>query len=540
MVVRWGLLGVWILAGTLSGCGGDDQGLPETTVSGPAVPTDDGKVRYLIVAADESGLIDVFQDTGGQSELLDIPIAGKNVSNENGLPLVLGEVVIAGTQSLVVATGGVISNGVTVGGGLVQFNLNELAEHAAGTASDGQHHGTPGLNLTTVKLPAASGSASLPDHTLLSAEGQHLWVSNEAGSIFRVNIDADDTEDTDGSALVDDMYLNVAEIVTGAGHQRSTLASPSGGSPMLLTHHADDQAISVVDLNPAAATFMTVSRTINLGADNIPHGMTYSPLNHNVYVGIESGPLALGILDATDNSLAPHHLVAGAGAGQIPVGGTVAVDLSTQGGQPAGRWIFSAGYRAGVDGTAGLGFLSVIDASMGNAVVEVVPLGDANVGTLHISHLTVNNQARTRLFLGTVEGGTDDHMLRIVDLDPATGKSVNVATLHVGVAMRHRPMALSSDGRRLYVAHENDCGTGGGHHGLMNSIKQAGHDMTACGTIAVVDVAMGHVVSQFKTSGNHVAGLGVYALPGVPPLDSATPAPPVTTPPSTDTGGGHH
>lgn len=540
MILGFKPLGVCILVGALAGCGGDDEVLPETSVGGPVVPTDDGKIRYLVVASDEGGLVDIFQDTGGQTDLMDIPIAGKNVVNENGLPLVLGEILTEGTQTFILAPEGVLANGVAAGGGLVQLDLTEMVEHVSGPTADGHQHGSPALSSTTVKLVASSETTSAPEHAFLSAADHYLWVNNEEGSVFRVNIDADDTMDADETSPVDDVFLNVTEVVVGKGHQQSTVVTPTGGHPMLVTHHADDHTVSVVDLDPAAATFMTVTRTIDLGVDNVPHGIAFSPLNNNVYIGIESGPLALGILDATDNSLASHHLLAGADAGQIPVGGPVRVDLSTHGDQLAGRWIFSAGYRAGVDGTAGYGVLSVIDASLSNAVVEVVALGDAKVGAIQIGHLTVNNQALTRLFLGTVEDGVDNHMVRIVDINPASGKVVSVDTLHVGIAMHHRPMALSNDGRRLYVAHENDCGTGGGHaHGLTDPSKQLDHDTTACGTIAIIDVALGHVVGKFKTSGNHVAGLGVYTLPGVPPLATASPVSPTTPTPPVDTGGGH-
>ncbi len=586
----------------LAGCGGDDDHLPalDATDSGAqAGGNPDATVRYYVLATDDKGYVNVITDTGTGTtrHALAVPVgtepaaedqhadAAMNVqparSDEEPHGIQLGEVIIndhgthevvsgdpdhAGHKVFVVIRSGMTdAMGMPAGGGFGVIDLNLLMARDA-TA--------PAVHLQSLaSIVGGAGASSVLGHVVpeVRADGtsSHFWIMNDGptaddhadaatqaaaalpDSVFRVNWDHHDEHDEDDVQLSDDRYLAAQEIAVGDGHKMAVVAAVSDTHNFVFVHNANDRTVSVINNVPVSPDFQKVAATIDLGEGNIPHGIAFSKSSGHVYVGIPNSQTAgLMVIDAT---VEPHDMSAkfipvGTGAGQLP--GSEHLTVSSN-----GRWVFVAGYTEPQEGAVGSGFLSVIDASVGDAITQVKHLGDIKPARIDAVSINVQDAEMLRLFVSSQVGGAEDAVVAVVDVDPATGLAGEVSALDVGHGGHQRQVALSADNRRIYFSVEGSCAAHAeeeGHDDAMGAVATAaeGHaeaeaaeaPHAECGTIVGVDVLTKTIDAPIKTIGSAVNGMAVYVVPDVA-SPSTTPNSGSTSGGSTDssgsTGGGH-
>lgn len=576
------------LALALSACGGDDDNLPSLTpASTPENPaptvdnTSDNSIRYYLFASDDKGYVNVITDTAagtvshsnailvknkvetlgesteGHHDMTDGMMSVKH-AGEGHPTVTLGDVFINAST----AAGDAAVNAATPNGKAYVIIRNGLVDDAESPIGGG----VGVLDIAAVSHPSESapsidlhpfGSAthvSLVNHAVaeVGADGysNHLWIMNDGpvaaadasdeekaaasapDSVIRLNWDHLDDLGADSSDLADDVYLDVTEIGVGDGHKAAVIAAISDTRNYVFVHNGADNTVSVIDNLITSETYKTVVKTIDLGEGNSPHGIAFSKIGNRVYIAVpHSEQAGLIIIDADQEPdlLTARFVATGNGVGEIPGSNS----LSTS---PDGRWLFVASYKEPVAGSVGSGYLTIVDAGLADAVVEVKHLGDLKPAKVDVASIDVDGKNILRLYISSKQGAEGDSVILVKDVDPETGLISDTAkTLAVGPTGHHPKSVISSDNKRIYFSFEGTCASEHGHDDAPSADQpsagqpESGHDHSKTMPVdgAVVDGGV---------DGVHVDdGHGHDATP---PADAAAdPNPGVDGTPPSDTVG---
>jgi hypothetical protein len=138
----------------------------------------------------------------------------------------------------------------------------------------------------------STGRPSRIVHLYIEPEGEFAWANNdgpsgnnEVDSVFRINVNPDDSNAGD----VGGEYLDYADIQIGNGHHKLAMGvtgnSASGARRVIYISSLTHQTIHVIDHDKTSGTFGQVIKTIrNVGTS--PHGMDYSPNSGRAFSGI--------------------------------------------------------------------------------------------------------------------------------------------------------------------------------------------------------------------------------------------------------------
>lgn len=450
----------------------------------PPPPDDDTGANgsaYYLLATDNQGNVNLLtSDAEGAAfefaSHVRVPNTAGKVSEPAAInaphPL-LGDVIwrpdpnrsVTPSAFFVIPEGLIDTGGRAIGGGygVVDINL-ETAQPALSVHSLSSQLGNG------ARLSRLSGVVA---ELLEDGSSNHLWLLNEGprfsadatqaerqaarapDSVFRVNWDHADTEDSDGpQGLVDDRFGDTQEITVGHGKKMAAVAAIDADQNYVFVHNTPAHTISIVDNVPTSPTFQQVVRTLDLGVDRQPEALVFSPASGNVYVAIGGDPaVSLGIIDASlrPSAMTLRFVPAGTGAGQIPVAASLALDSS-------GRWLFAAGYQPSGNDRVGQGFLSVIDTALADALALVKPLGDMKPGKIDVAAATVDNDiSALRVFIASDKGGAAEDIIAVIDFDPEAGNAIASTALNIGPAKGRRATALSTDHRWIFFAVNGSC-----------------------------------------------------------------------------------
>ena len=354
-----------------------------------------------------------------------------------------------------------------------------------------------------VRSDAQDGQVSRIVHTYMDPAGTHLWLNDDGTSgdaapdyVFRVNVDSMDTNG-DG-----DDYLDTTAIQVGDGHKKSAFSYMNGtvmANPYFATHNLSDRTVSIINDPPNGSVV-----TRDLGVNNIPHGLDFSPTSGHFYVGITNGAEnAVSIIDATNVDLPITHIPVGDAANtEIPAAGYV---------HAHGDKVYTVGY------VAGHGYLSIIDAT-NDTVAQVIDLGDVSASSFNISHMEMDHGGMTHVEMkawipgrtvmnGTVPGTAINNVVKVVSLDHMTGlqeDGTEVRTVTIGVGGAHRNGKITPDGMHAIFPNGGDCTAD--HHSNPNS---------SCMTISVVDTMTETVIATVHTTGHEPGNIGIVDAVGV-------------------------
>lgn len=463
-----------------SGENPDGETPPPDDGGEPGTDPDPNAIAYYLAATDNDGNVNLLT---GTAEGAEFEFAGHvRVPNTAGAvteapaadaphPL-LGDAVwrpdptgsAAPRAFVVIAEGLVDADGRAIGGGY-------------GVVDVDPESGQPRLSVHSLLSQIGNGTrlsrfSGLVPEILEDGSSNYLWFLNEGprfsadatqaerqamrarDSVFRVNWDLADGEDSDGpEGLVDDQFGDAQEITVGHGRKMAAMATIDANQGYAFVHNTPAHTISIIDNMPASPTFQRVVRTLDLGADRQPQALVFSPASGNVYVAVSGDPaVSLAIIDARQrpNTMAVRFVPAGTGAGQIPVAGSLALDSS-------GRWLFAAGYQNSGDDRVGQGFLAIVDTAMADAITLVKPLGDMKPGKINVADTTVDETAALRVFVASDKGGAADDIVAVVDFDPEAGTVSGSTALNIGAVAGRRATALSADNRWTFFAVNGSC-----------------------------------------------------------------------------------
>lgn len=490
-----GLISALSLAGCSNGGGGDDDDDQQNTAA----------VLNYIFSTDHEGYINIFEHrTDNTTER----VAAFQPLNSTGGTLALGEIHIAHGKAFVI-----IQSGLTdamdneIGGGLAVVNTSmNMVEDI--------------ISMPTTLTQGETGGATTSRfvHTYMDPSGNYLWMNNDgvtataADSVFRININPMDMDDSDG-----DKYQDFTEILVDNGHKKSALAYPTdGGAPamkLFVTHNLTEESISIIDNDHMSPDFLTVIKTVDFGdaGDNTFHGMAFSTVSGHVYAGATRGvDVGLAVIDATDAALPESVIPAGMdmGANEIPGGGYVKTTHD-------GRWVMTAGF------TGGNGYLSVIDAQT-DTVTSVVNLGPIASSSFNIAEMEMDMGGGatmhhvkvfvpSRIPFGPPVAGINTTQVAVLDFNPMTGEAGPTPRyVYIGEGTSHRNGKTSKDGMLAYYPAGGDCGASHDAHG------------DGCYLISVVDVMSETVIAEMHTAGHEPGSMKVISshdLTGVGPGD---------------------
>lgn len=530
----------------LTGCGGSDDETSTPTANTPSAPAL-SDAKYMVYAVDGGGNVNVYTDDSGSHIGL---IRSERPLNSKGGGLSLGEIHFNNIRSrafVIVQSGYVDDSGNPTGGGLL------ILDTATGEL------------IAQKSIPSAkTGKPSRLVHSYVHPTEDYLFINNDGpsgsttpcdsatdavqcrDSVFRVNIDPADTTDSDGpDSPVDDMFLDTVEILVDDGHKKGAFTFPSNAvaatKPFFVTHNLTARTVSVIDNDKTSPTFLSVVKTVNLGANNTPHGMGFSPLNGHVYTGIVPGiEHALSVLDAASPDLTVTHIAAGTGgaaANQIPAGGYVKA-LHSHNEADEGKLMFTVGYLgqlkddAGVETRKAMGWLSVVDATT-NTVADVIELGDIKASSFVTAGIDRDGGHHTLVFIGSSSGTTMNEHMAVVHIDNATGKQVvasHVDHVEIGAGLDHRNGAAAPGGEHIFMPAGGDCG-----NPAATPPVAAGPN---CRAIAVYDSRTGGV-KMLATASDKPGSIAVLQLRDTVANVSAPIAAASSAPASGDTTGGH-
>jgi hypothetical protein len=466
----------------LTGCSSDSDNNNGT----PPAQTPAAALNYIF-ATDHEGNVTIATHNIDDSVTT---LADFQPLNSASGTLSLGEIHIAhGKAFVVIGSGLTDENDAFTGGGLGVVDIGSMMLEQI-------------LSLPTTMTTAVGGGPTLSRfvHTYIDPDGHHLWMNNDGvdnapDSVFRVNIDPMDAE-----------YLHYEEIVVGHGHKKSAFAYPVDGGAQALhlfaTHNLQAESISVIDNDPASATFLEVLTTVNLfngtPFQNTVHGMGFSTVSGHLYTGVIPGvDIGLSIIDATDAALSHTTIQAGMGEGQIPAAGYVKVSHD-------GRWVMTAGY---VNET---GYLSIVDAQT-DTVTDVVNLGNISASSINIAEMEMDIGGgmvmdHVKVFIPSRQTTASETeittQIAVVDFDPMTGTQSNgtsVRYINVEAGPDHRNGKISNDGMFAYYPNGGDCGASHAEHG------------PGCTLISIIDVMSEEVVAEMHTAGHEPGSITVIS-----------------------------
>jgi hypothetical protein len=464
MKTRYSMIGFALAALLLNACSNSDDPI------GAGNPNPTPTSEWILLASDTSNNVTAFKPAASSPVQDPIPQLGQPLSLGS---LALGEIHFAhGKAFVTVSTGltGPAPDNLPSGGVVVVNPETQQVEDTVVLVSN---------QTTTGGGPAASR----PVHVYLDPEAKYLWVNNDGpsgdtnpDSVFRVNVDPTDTDDTDAGGK----YLDFVEIPIGNGHHKSAIPRPSTNQPnamkLFISSSLSEARIDVIDDDPThVATYGTVIKTIrNVGF--VPHGFDYSPNSGRAFAGITGGGVVsidanASALDPDSNGIDfPDVDCAGITDANCVATGTATVDPSVYklttgtGGNPS----LFAGYvhvhsnehgedmvyTTGRDGGAATGFLTAIDPGAGAtppSAVTAIDLGDMAPSSF--------DAAGDKIYVpsgGDSVAVTDQ--VRVVDADHDSGtfntiiKSITIGA-HSG---ENRNGEVSPDGR--LVVYPNTAG----------------------------------------------------------------------------------
>lgn len=477
--LRKSVLGVSI-ALALAGCGGDDDGDNNSTnnVDNTGGITTNPLIEgYLVYATDKGGNINVYADDGKTNIK---KLRASTQKNEAGQPFGLGEIHFNDKgKGLVVVSSNMLDNGVNVGGGFIIIDA------------------VTGNPERVVPLKAANGIPTRPVHVYPDPNGTHIWLNNDGprdeaapDSVFRVNWDPTDTEDTDGPGP-DDKYLDVKEIVLGNGHKKSALAHGDKAPLLFASHNGGDRTVSIVDNDPASPTFLQVIKVVDLGAENVPHGMDFSPVSGHFYVGITTGGMAIIDASRPDPNTPPTFeltlVPAGVNPGEIPASGYTHVS-------PEGDYVYTTGYKDS------MGYLSILHAE-DNDVVQVIPLGDLKSSSFDMAEMDMpDGDKHLKVFVPGAKDSALNNQIAVLELDHDTGiqkVGTTIANIPVFAGPSHRNGQITEGGEHAYYPNGGDCG-------VAPAVPGPG-----CNVITVIDAHTNQVIKEITTDGPEPGGIGI-------------------------------
>ncbi|MFZ5875089.1 MAG: hypothetical protein ACOYXU_01650 [Nitrospirota bacterium] len=436
---------------------------------------------FLILATDSGRNLTAFKATGtAVSVQTPIPQSGFQASF---IGLDLGEMHFANGRAFVLITSGMT--------GPAPDWLPSGGLHVVNIASQTSEN--------RISLPSTlTGLASRPSHASLDPEGKFLWVHNDgplndpgADSVFRVNVNPADAD-------VDTGYLTAVEIMVGNGRQTGVFSRPDFSNPrwremkklaVISSQGQDEHQIVVIDDDPApahATTYGTVIKVIR-GLASAPHGMAFSPVSGHIYVGLTDGGMLIldtlpaGIITDPDVDLSLPNWPAwiklipgGAGDGEIPRAGYTHVSRD-------GKTVFTVGY----DSNAGMGYLSAIDASDQDRVIDVLDLGDVAADSM-------NEKVGDKLYLPSTNAGSERNVIVVVDINPASPTYLTpLRTITVGEAGEARGGEISYNGE--LAVYPDTCPT--------------------CNTVRVIDTASDRVIDTLSLPGPSANTVGMVTVP---------------------------
>jgi hypothetical protein len=224
--------------------------------------------------------------------------------------------------------------------------------------------------------------------------------------------------------------------------------------------------------------------------------MDFSPVSGHVYTGVVTGvDKAVNIIDAQASPITNTNIMVGAdiAQNQIPVSGYVHATHHHP-------YVMTTGYKKDVAGSE-MGYLSIIDASNSDTVVDVIELGNLASSSFDISEMEMGGTAMIRVFVpsrkdNNVEGEITNQ-IAVIDIDPETGMKypgTAVRYIDVGEGASHRNGVISPDAMYAYYPDGGDC---------------AATTPETCMTIRVISVHDETVIHTLNTAGHEPGSLTV-------------------------------